>query len=82
MFVTLTDCQVDVEKNIVTFIDDCSKYTYIYQVNTKDEVFQKFEAFKSEVEIHLEYEITRIRQMRWRIYMNRVQLFCEKIQYT
>lgn len=31
----------------VTFIDDCSRKTYIYFLRTKDEVFEKFKCFKA-----------------------------------
>jgi hypothetical protein len=34
----------------VTFIDDFSRKTWMYLINTKDEVFGKFQEFKAEVE--------------------------------
>ena len=34
----------------VTFIDDFSRKTWIYFMNTKDEVFDKFQEFKAKVE--------------------------------
>lgn len=34
----------------VTFIDDFSRKTWIYLLKTKDEVFDKFQEFKAEVE--------------------------------
>lgn len=45
----------------VTFIDDFSHKTWIYLLKTKDEVFDKFEEFKFEVEnlIHKKIKILR-----------------------
>jgi len=34
----------------VTFIDDHSRNTWLYIVKTKDELFEKFKEFRSEVE--------------------------------
>ena len=34
----------------ITFIDDCSKYTYVYILKYKDEVFSKFKVYKALVE--------------------------------
>ena len=40
-------------KYFVTFIDDCSKYCYVYLIKTKDEVINKFKIYKNEVENQL-----------------------------
>ena len=37
----------------ITFIDDYSRYIYIYLMRHKYEVFQKFKEFKTEVENYL-----------------------------
>ena len=34
----------------VTFIDDCTKYCYVYLLHSKDETLEKFKEFKLEVE--------------------------------
>ena len=34
----------------ITFIDDCSRYTYVYLMRSKDEAFNKFICYKSVVE--------------------------------
>ena len=36
----------------ITFIDDYSRYGYIYLMRYKSEAFDKFEEFKAEVENH------------------------------
>ena len=36
----------------ITFIDDYSRYVYIYLMRYKSEAFEKFEEFKAEVENH------------------------------
>ena len=37
-------------KYFLTFIDDYSRYAYVYLLKTKDEVFAKFMLYKAEVE--------------------------------
>jgi len=39
-------------KCYITFIDDYSKYTYIYLIKHKDQVFQMFKNYKLDVENH------------------------------
>ena len=38
------------KKYIVTFIDDCIRYCYIYLLRSKDEVLEKFNGYKLKVE--------------------------------
>ena len=38
---------------VITFIDDYSRYGYIYLMRHKSEAFEKFKEFKAEVENHL-----------------------------
>ena len=45
----------------VTFIDDYSRNTWIYFLNTKSEVFDKFKEFKSLIENHSEKRIKTLR---------------------
>ncbi|GJW75361.1 retrovirus-related pol polyprotein from transposon TNT 1-94 [Tanacetum coccineum] len=34
----------------ITFIDDCSRYTYVYLLKSKDQAFETFKIYKAEVE--------------------------------
>ncbi|GJT64928.1 zinc finger, CCHC-type containing protein [Tanacetum coccineum] len=34
----------------ITFIDDCSRYTYVYLLKSKDQAFETFKNYKAEVE--------------------------------
>ena len=45
----------------MTFIDDHSRKTWLYLLKTKDEVFDKFKAFRSEVETLTERKIKTLR---------------------
>ena len=45
----------------ITFIDDCSKYFYVYLIHSKDEAFEKFKTYKAEVENQLERKIKALR---------------------
>nr|KAJ0197827.1 hypothetical protein LSAT_V11C700348630 [Lactuca sativa] len=40
------------KKYVVTFIDDASRYCYIYLLHSKDEVLDKFKIYKQQVELH------------------------------
>lgn len=48
-------------KYFLTFIDDKSRYTYVYLLKHKDEVFTKFKTYKNEVENQLNKKIKIIR---------------------
>ena len=52
------------KKFYVTFIDDFSRYTKVYLLRNKDEAFDKFLVYKSEVENQLNKKIKRIRSDR------------------
>lgn len=56
------------ERYFVTFIDDCSRLTYIYLIKTKDEVFQKFKEYKSVIENQLDRKIKILKSDRGREY--------------
>ena len=45
----------------VTFIDDYSRYTWIYFLKNKSEVFEKFKEFKALIENHSERRIKTLR---------------------
>ena len=48
----------------ISFIDDCSKYCYIYLLNTKDEALNYFKNYKAEVENQLDKKIKILRSDR------------------
>ena len=49
---------------VITFIDDCSKYCYVYLFHSKDEALNMFKIYKAEVENQLEKKIKIIRSDR------------------
>ena len=52
------------KKFYVTFIDDYSRFTRVYLLRNKDEVFDMFLSYKVEVENQLDRKIKRIRSYR------------------
>ncbi|GJW80273.1 retrovirus-related pol polyprotein from transposon TNT 1-94 [Tanacetum coccineum] len=48
----------------ITFIDDCSKFCYVYLINTKDEALNMFKTYKDEVENQLDKKIKILRSNR------------------
>ncbi|GKA43539.1 pol polyprotein [Tanacetum coccineum] len=48
----------------ITFIDDCSKFCYVYLINTKDEALNMFKTYKAEVENQLDKKIKILRSDR------------------
>ena len=48
----------------LTFMDDLSRYGYIYLMNHKSETFEKFKQFQSEVENHRNKKIKFLRSDR------------------
>ncbi|CAL8091268.1 unnamed protein product [Prunus armeniaca] len=48
----------------VTFIDDCSKYCYVYLLHSKDETLDMFKTYKAEVENQLNRKIKVLRSDR------------------
>ena len=48
----------------ITFIDDYSRYGYIYLMRHKSEAFEKFKEFKAEVENHRGRSIKSLRSDR------------------
>jgi len=61
----------------VTFIYDYSRYTKVYLIRHKDEVFDMFLSYKAEVENQLNRKIKRLRSVRGGEY-NLFNDFCEK----
>ncbi|PWA62269.1 zinc finger, CCHC-type [Artemisia annua] len=58
------------KKYFVTFIDDASRFCYVYLLHTKDEALDKFKVFKTEVELQLGSLIKRFRTDRGGEYMD------------
>ena len=52
------------KRYFITFIDDCSIYTYVYLIRTKDEAFDKFKLYKTEAEYQKDKRIKMIRSDR------------------
>ena len=49
------------KKYIATFIDDATRFCYVYLLHSKDEVIDKFKVYKEEVELH---QSTLIKDLR------------------
>ena len=67
------------KRYFITFIDDLSRFTYVYLLRTKDEAFDKFKEFKSIVENQKERKIKAIRSDRGGEYFSiEFDNFCEE----
>jgi transposase InsO family protein len=61
----------------MTFIDDCTRFCYVYLFKTKDEALNYFKAYKAEAENQLERKIKRLRSDRGGEYFsNAFDEFC------
>ena len=49
------------KKYVISFIDDFSKFCYVYLLDTKDEALNYFKIYKNEVEIQIGSKIKRLR---------------------
>ena len=58
------------KKYMVTFIDDFSRFCYVFLLHAKDEALEKFKIFKTEVELQLGSVIKRLRTDRGGEYFN------------
>ncbi|GKC43122.1 zinc finger, CCHC-type containing protein, partial [Tanacetum coccineum] len=58
------------KKYFVTFIDDASRFCYVYLLQSKDEALDKFKVFKTEVELQQGSQIKRFRTDRGGEYMD------------
>lgn len=58
------------KRYFITFINNASKYTYVYPLRTKDEVFEKFKSYKVEVENLLNLKIKVLRSDRGSEFMD------------
>ena len=65
------------KRYFITFIDDCTRFCYVYLLKTKDEALHYFKIYKAEVENQLEKKIKRIRSGHGGEYFsNEVSEFC------
>ena len=54
----------DGKRYFMTFIDDCTRFCYVYLLKSKDETLHYFKTYKDEVENQLERKIKRLRSDR------------------
>jgi transposase InsO family protein len=52
------------KRYFMTFIDDCTRFCYVYFLKTKDKALHYFKAYKAEVENQLERKIKQLRSDR------------------
>jgi transposase InsO family protein len=52
------------KRYFMTFLDDCTRFCYMYLLKTKDDVLHYFKAYKAEVGNQLERKIKRLRSDR------------------
>ena len=65
-------------KYFITFVDDCTKYCYIYLLKSKDEAIDKFKIYKEEVETQQKEKIKTIRSDRGGEYVEPFGEFCSQ----
>ncbi|GKA93173.1 retrovirus-related pol polyprotein from transposon TNT 1-94 [Tanacetum coccineum] len=65
-------------KYFITFIDDCTKYCYVYLLKSKDEAIDKFVLYKNEVENQLGKKIKVVRSDRGGEYVSPFAELCAK----
>ena len=63
-------------KYFVTFIDDSTKFCYVYLLKSKDEAIEKFAMYKNEVENQLNKKIKRVRSDRGGEYIEPFGALC------
>ncbi|GJY32971.1 pol polyprotein [Tanacetum coccineum] len=66
------------DKYFITFIDDSTKYWYVYLLKSKDEAIDKFILYKNEVENQLNKKIKVIRSNRGGEYVSSFAEFCSQ----
>ena len=52
------------KRYFITFIDDCSRFCYVYLLSSKDEALDMFKTYKNEVELHCKKVIKCLRSDR------------------
>ena len=63
-------------KYFITFVDDSTKYCYVYLLKSKDEALEKFVFYKAEVENQLNKKIKVIRSDRGGEYVTPIGDYC------
>ena len=58
----------DEKKYFITFIDDCTRYCYVYPLNSKNKVMNMFIIYKTEVENQLNKSIKILKSDQGREY--------------
>ncbi|GJX27089.1 pol polyprotein [Tanacetum coccineum] len=65
-------------KYFITFIDDCTKYCYVYLLKSKDEAIDKFVLYKTKVENQFGQKIKVVRSDRGGEYVSSFAELCAK----
>ena len=63
-------------KYFITFIDDSTRFCYLYLLKSKDEAFEAFQRYKNEVENQLERRIKILKSDRGGEYVHPFKDFC------
>ncbi|KAL0414013.1 UNVERIFIED_CONTAM: Retrovirus-related Pol polyprotein from transposon TNT 1-94 [Sesamum radiatum] len=66
------------KKYFITFIDDCTRFCYVYLLRSKDEALEAFKLYKNEVENQLSKTIKAVRSDRGGEYGAPFEEFCSK----
>jgi transposase InsO family protein len=64
------------KRYFMTFIDDCTRFCYVYLLKSKDEALHYFKIYKVEVENQLERKIKRLLSDRGGEYFSTDSEFC------
>ena len=60
------------KKYVVTFIDDYTRFCYVYLLHSKDEALDKFKIYKTEVELQLGIPVKCLKTDRGGAYMDHI----------
>lgn len=66
----------EANRYFITFVDDSTKYCYVYLLKGKDEAVDKFILYKNEVENQLSKKIKALRSDRGGEYESPIREFC------
>ena len=64
------------KKYFITFIDDCTRYCYVYLLRSKDEALDVFKQYQTEVENQLGKRIKTLRSDKSEKYVYPFESFC------
>ena len=65
-------------KYFISFVDDCTKYCYVYLLKSKDKTIDKFVLYKNEVKNQLGHKIKALRSDRGGEYKSSFIEICTK----